>query len=67
MARTREERFEACRTIDVADRRALRFWSRRLGAPPEAITQAVREVGPNSTAVALKLEAPEPARSAPRA
>ena len=69
MGQTHEERrsFEACRTIDVRDRRALQFWSTRLGVSPEEITEAVREVGPNTTAVALKLEAPHPERIGPRA
>jgi hypothetical protein len=50
--------FEDSRTIDVEDEHALRFWSQRLGVSPEAIAEVVREVGPNTTAVALKLEAP---------
>jgi hypothetical protein len=50
--------FEDSRTIDVTDRQAMRFWSDRLGVPETEIAEAVREVGPNSTAVALKLEAP---------
>jgi hypothetical protein len=50
--------FEASRTIDTSDRLAMRFWSRRLGVPEAEIAEVVREVGPNSTAVALKLEAP---------
>jgi hypothetical protein len=52
--------FEACRTIDVSDERALRFWSKRLGVSPQEIAEVVKEVGPNTTAVALKLEAPAP-------
>ena len=64
-----EERrsFETCRTIDVGDEHALRFWSRRLGVSADEIAAAVREVGPNTTAVALKLEAPHQERTAPRA
>jgi hypothetical protein len=58
--------FEECRTIDVTDEQALRFWAHRLGVPVEDIAQAVREVGPNTTAVALKLEAPREDRFAPR-
>ena len=50
--------FEACRTIDVTDERALRFWSEHLGVSPTEIADVVREVGPNTLAVALKLEAP---------
>jgi len=57
--------FEACRTIDVTDQRAMRFWSDRLGVTPEEIVQVVKEVGPNTTAVALKLDAPEERRSLP--
>jgi hypothetical protein len=59
--------FEASRTIDVSDEHALRFWSNRLGVTPEEIADVVREVGPNTTAVALKLEAPPQERIAPRA
>jgi len=50
--------FQACRTIDVTDRRAMRFWSDHLGVTAEELAEVVREVGPNATAVALKLEAP---------
>jgi len=45
----------------------MRFWSHRLGVTPEHIAEAVREVGPNTTAVVLKLEAPQEDRIAPRA
>lgn len=55
--------FEECRTIDVTDQRCLSFWSRRLGVPEEEIAEVVREVGTNSTAVALKLEAPHTERT----
>jgi hypothetical protein len=55
--------FEDCRTIDVEDQQALQFWSQRLGVTTEAITEVVNEVGPNTTAVALKLEAPEDGRA----
>ncbi|MDB5446651.1 MAG: hypothetical protein JWQ97_1968 [Phenylobacterium sp.] len=57
--------FEACRTIDVTDERALRFWSKRLGVSSTEIADVVKEVGPNTTAVALKLEAPCGERVAP--
>jgi len=57
--------FEAARTIDVGDEQAMRFWSQRLGVTQEEIAQAVKDVGPNSTAVALKLEAPQEDRIAP--
>lgn len=57
--------FEAARTIDVSDQQAMRFWSQRWGVPQEEIAEAVREVGPNSTAVALKLEAPQEERITP--
>lgn len=50
--------FAPPRTIDVGDPRAMRFWSEKWGVSQEEIAEAVREVGPNSTAVALKLEAP---------
>ena len=56
--------FEDCRTIDVNDQRCLRFWSERLGVSEDEIADVVREVGPNSTAVALKLEAPPRERNA---
>lgn len=57
--------FEDCRTIDITDRRCLKFWSERLGVSEDEIAEVVREVGPNSTAVALKLEAPYEERVAP--
>jgi hypothetical protein len=57
--------FEASRTIDVGDAQAMHFWSKRLGVTEEEIAQAVKEVGPNTTAVALKLEAPQEERIAP--
>lgn len=57
--------FEGCRTIDVNDRNCVLFWSRQLGVSEAEIVEVVREVGPNSTAVALKLEAPHGDRTAP--
>ena len=57
--------FEDCRTIDVHDRRCLRFWAERLGVSEDEIAEVVRQVGPNSTAVALKLEAPVGERTVP--
>jgi len=57
--------FEASRTIDVGDQQAMRFWSQRWGVSQEEIAEAVKEVGPNSTAVALKLDAPQEERIAP--
>ena len=68
MGQHREERrsFEASRTIDVGDEHALNFWSKRLGVSPEEIARVVSEVGPNTTAVALKLEAPQEERIGPR-
>jgi hypothetical protein len=68
MGRHHERRsFEESRTIDVSDARALRFWSKRLGVSTADIEEAVRAVGPNTTAVALKLDAPREDRIAPRA
>lgn len=57
--------FEDSRTIDVADDAAVHFWSDRLGVPPEEIVEAVKEVGSNTTAVLLKLDAPRKASVAP--
>jgi hypothetical protein len=57
--------FEACRVIDVTDENAMRFWSERLGASEQEIAEVIRLVGPNSTAVALKLEAPQEDRVPP--
>lgn len=57
--------FGDCRTIDVNDRQCLRFWADRLGVSEDEIAEVVREVGPNSTAVALKLEAPHQGRIVP--
>jgi hypothetical protein len=60
-ARRRVERkgFEESRIIDVTNKHAMRFWSQRLGVSEEEIAEVIRQVGPNTTAVALKLEAPE--------
>jgi hypothetical protein len=57
--------FESSHTIDVNDGRALHFWSQRLGVSPQEIAEVVKEVGPNTTAVALKLEAPHQERTVP--
>lgn len=57
--------FEERRTIDVTDAHAMRFWSQHLGVSEEEIAEVVRLVGPNSTAVALKLEAPRDDRVPP--
>jgi hypothetical protein len=46
------------RTIDVNDAEAIRFWSEQLGVGRDELLQAIKEVGPNTTAVMLKLEAP---------
>jgi hypothetical protein len=54
--------FEDSRIIDVADDAAIHFWSERLGVTEDEILEAIRLVGPNSTAVALKLEAPREER-----
>lgn len=59
--------FEDCRTIDVTNEQALRFWSERLGVTADEIAAVIKEVGPNSTAVALKLEAPRGDAIGPRA
>jgi hypothetical protein len=53
------------RTIDVNDEQALRYWADKLGVSREEIVQAIREVGPNITAVLLKLDAPQSDRVAP--
>ena len=57
--------FEDCRTIDVADEAAVRFWAQRLGVPAEEIVEAVKAVGSNTTAVLLKLDAPHKESVAP--
>jgi hypothetical protein len=58
--------FEDSRVIDASDEAAVRFWSERLGVTEDEILEAIRLVGPNSTAVALKLEAPREERFATR-
>lgn len=64
----REQRtFADARAIDVNDRAAMRFWAERLGVSCEDLAEVVREVGPNTTAVALKFEAPQGDRVAPPA
>lgn len=41
--------------IDLHDERQVAYWSERLEATREELRQAVREVGPNRTAVAIWL------------
>jgi hypothetical protein len=57
--------FEERRVIDVTDEDAMRFWAQRLGVTEAEIAEVVRLVGPNSTAVALKLDAPQEHRVSP--
>jgi hypothetical protein len=57
--------FEERRVIDVTDESAMRFWSQRLGVTEAEIAEVIRLVGPNPTAVALKLEAPREVRVSP--
>jgi hypothetical protein len=59
--------FETERAIDVQDETAVRFWTERFGVSREELIEVVKEVGPNATAVALKIEAPSRARVAPSA
>jgi hypothetical protein len=41
--------------IDPRDRDQLHYWAARLKATPDELIEAVRTVGPNSTAVAIWL------------
>ncbi len=59
--------FAEARAVDVHDERAMRFWADRLGVSCAELCQVVKEVGPNLTAVALKIEAPNGDRMAPPA
>lgn len=47
--------FEAPPLIDVMDEGQLAYWSERLDATADELREAVREVGPNRTAVAIWL------------
>jgi len=59
--------FEEARAIDVTNKRAVRFWARRFGVSRRELADVVRQVGPNATAVALKIEAPNDAQAGPPA
>lgn len=50
--------FAEARAIDMHDERAMQFWAEKLGVSREELSEVVKEVGPNLTAVALKIEAP---------
>lgn len=41
--------------IDLRDARQVAYWSERLDATCDELREAVREVGPNRTAVAIWL------------
>lgn len=47
--------FEPPPLIDLKDHTQVAYWSERLDATFEELRQAVREVGPNRTAVAIWL------------
>jgi uncharacterized protein DUF3606 len=44
--------------IDVTNRRALEFWSRRFGITPEQLRRAVKQVGTELSALAKYLGKP---------
>lgn len=50
--------FDEPRTIDVDDPARLHAEAQRYEVAPEELAEVVAEVGPNRTAVELKLEAP---------
>jgi hypothetical protein len=50
--------FEKPRTIDVTDPDQLQAEAERYEVAPQELAEVVAEVGPNRTAVELKLEAP---------
>lgn len=45
--------------IDLMDHVQMAYWSERLDATSEELREAVREVGPNRTAVAIWLGRPD--------
>ncbi len=47
--------FEPPPLIDLMDHGQVAYWTERLDATLEELKQAVREVGPNRTAVAIWL------------
>jgi hypothetical protein len=47
--------FDEHRPIDLDDDAQVRYWAERLQATPQEIHDAVRAVGPNTTAVAIWL------------
>jgi hypothetical protein len=51
--------FDAQPLIDLQDKPQVHYWSRRLEVTPAEITDAVRAVGPNRTAVAIWLGRPD--------
>lgn len=51
--------FEPPPLIDLKDATQAAYWSERLDATLEELRQAIREVGPNRTAVAIWLGRPD--------
>lgn len=47
--------FEPPAVIDLEDSRQVNYWADRLQATPDEISEAVQNVGPNRTAVAIWL------------
>lgn len=47
--------FEPPIVIDLEDTRQVSYWADRLQATPDEISEAVQNVGPNRTAVAIWL------------
>jgi hypothetical protein len=47
--------FDEHRPIDLDDDAQVRYWAERLQATPAEIAQAIQNVGPNTTAVAIWL------------
>jgi len=55
MRREDERSFQPPPIIDLSDPRHVAYWADRLQATPDEITEAVENVGPNRTAVAIWL------------
>jgi hypothetical protein len=47
--------FDPPSVIDLKDQRQVDYWADRLQATPDEITEAVENVGPHRTAVAIWL------------
>jgi hypothetical protein len=52
--------FDEERVLDACNDEQVRAWAEDLGVEADAVREACAQVGPNRTAVELKLAAPRP-------